>query len=220
MGVAPLRPAKSPPRWTKPSPATAAAIAAIALIAAALVAAPGRLAPEQVTDDSRQPAGVPGPLSSPSAPAGAPAPTPTAPAPEDPSPSASAPVDAPGDTDTVTVTLAEQLLQRINEIRQARGRRALLDDADLERVAVTHVGEMISERVTGWRLLAESIGVGPDLHALVDAFLHSEVDRRNMLDAQFWHVGVGAVRTRQRLWVTILFSDRNDPGTSLPSTES
>jgi uncharacterized protein YkwD len=133
----------------------------------------------------------------------------------------------------VTVTLAEQLLQRINEIRQARGRRSLLDDADLERVAVTHVGEMIdegrlvhtpnpvlSERVTGWRLLAESIGVGPDLHALVNAFLRSEVDRRNMLDAQFWHVGVGAVRTRQRLWVTILFSDRNDPGTSLPSTES
>jgi uncharacterized protein YkwD len=64
-------------------------------------------------------------------------------------------------------------------------------------------------------VLAESIGVGPDVPALMDAFLRSEVDRRNLLDPELRHVGVGTGRTGNRLWVTLLFTDSNDPEAAL-----
>lgn len=123
---------------------------------------------------------------------------------------------------------AEELLEAVNSERRSRGRPALVEDEDLTLVAELHVGEMVdarrlfhtsnamlSSRVTNWQLLAESIGVGPDVPSLMDAFLRSDVDRLNLLDPSFGHVGVGAVKHRDRLWVTLLFTDQGDPETPL-----
>jgi uncharacterized protein YkwD len=124
---------------------------------------------------------------------------------------------------------AEQLTEEINAARASDGQAALDTDIDLARVADKHVHEMVARdrlfhtpnevlgrRVTNWEILAESIGVGPSVSALMDAFMGSDVDRRNLLDPAFEHVGVAAVPRGQRLWVTVLFSDGNDPGTTLP----
>jgi uncharacterized protein YkwD len=149
--------------------------------------------------------------------------------------------DAPGDAGAAPVTAGEapdgsqeasdpasRILARINEARAAAGHGALVVDDDLETVANRHVADMIERgrlahtptdllgrRVTNWRVLAESIGVGPSVTSLFEALMGSEADRRNLLDPAFHHVGVGATRTGDRLWVTVLFSDSRDPGTIL-----
>jgi uncharacterized protein YkwD len=125
---------------------------------------------------------------------------------------------------------ATELSARIDAARRRNGLPALLDDPDLERVARLHVDEMLEarklfhtpnsqlrRRVTNWDILAESIGVGPTIDSLMNAFLNSAEDRANMLDEAFEHVGVAAVPLGQRLWVTVLFSDSRDPGTTLPA---
>jgi uncharacterized protein YkwD len=123
---------------------------------------------------------------------------------------------------------SERLIARINEARAAQGRPALVPDKDLALVAAAHVDEMIgrghlyhtptdtlARRVTSWKVLAESIGVGPDVKSLFDALMGSEADRRNLLDPSFRHIGVDASRRGDRLWVTVMFSDDRDPGTPL-----
>jgi uncharacterized protein YkwD len=149
--------------------------------------------------------------------------------------------DAPTDTGAAPVTgeeapagseggldPASRIMARINEARAEAGHGALVVDDDLEAVADRHVADMIDRgrlahsptdllgrRVTNWRVLAESIGVGPSVTSLFEALMDSEADRRNLLDPAFHHVGVGATRTGDRLWVTVLFSDSRDPGTIL-----
>jgi uncharacterized protein YkwD len=123
---------------------------------------------------------------------------------------------------------AALLVNRVNRARAGAGHAELVVDGALSLVAVTHVQEMIQRgrlshtptrllgnRVTNWDVLAESIGVGPDVGALMDALMGSETDRTNLLDPTFRHVGVGAVRRGPRLWITLLFSDSEDPGTTL-----
>jgi uncharacterized protein YkwD len=129
----------------------------------------------------------------------------------------------PGDASPAT-----ELARRIDAARRRNGLPALVDDPDLARVAHKHLEEMVAERdlfhtanevlgrrVTNWDILAESIGVGPSVASLMEAFLGSDIDRRNMLDPAFQHVGVAALQQGQRLWVTVLFSDSRNPGTTL-----
>jgi uncharacterized protein YkwD len=121
-----------------------------------------------------------------------------------------------------------RLVARINEARARAGQGALVVDEDLSTVASRHVADMVDSgdlehtptdllgrRVTNWEVLAESIGVGPSVSSLFDALMSSEADRHNLLDPAFRHVGVGATRADNRLWVTVLFSDSSDPGTTL-----
>ena len=140
-----------------------------------------------------------------------------------PDPSGNAPGASQGAAEPAT-----RILERINEARAEAGHGALVVDADLETVADRHVSGMIERgrlahtptdvlgrRVTNWRVLAESIGVGPSVTSLFDALMDSNADRRNLLDPTFHHVGVGATRSGDRLWLTVLFSDSRDPGTIL-----
>jgi uncharacterized protein YkwD len=121
-----------------------------------------------------------------------------------------------------------KLVSLINRARADEARAELQIDEDLSTVADIHVEEMIGRgrlyhtatdvlgrRVTNWGVLAESIGVGPNVESLFDALMGSEADRRNLLDPSFRHIGVGASRRGDRLWVTVLFSDEGDPGTIL-----
>lgn len=121
-----------------------------------------------------------------------------------------------------------RMVRRVNRARAEEGRAELVIDEDLSSVASAHVEEMVARgrlyhtstdtlgrRVTNWQVLAESIGVGPDVGSLFDALMSSAADRRNLLDPSFHHIGVGASRQGDRLWITLLFSDRNDPGTIL-----
>jgi uncharacterized protein YkwD len=144
---------------------------------------------------------------------------------------AGAPADAAEEAAAGSEAIADpgpRLVARINEARAGAGRGALTMDEDLTTVASHHVAGMVQRdklehtetdllgrRVTNWEVLAESIGVGPSVASLFDALMASEADRRNLLDPAFRHVGVGAMRSGGRLWVTVLFSDSRDPGTTL-----
>ncbi|MFN2491210.1 MAG: CAP domain-containing protein [Actinomycetota bacterium] len=211
---------------------TAVTLAVVLIIAGALVVAQPTA---DDADDDAPPAVAPVPsvsgTPSPSTSAPAGAPNEDEPAQDtDPSPEGDGGGGA-GENAPPPAAPAQLLVERINDVRRDRGRSSLVVDADLERVALQHVGEMVgqrrlfhssndvlAERVTDWRLLAESIGVGPSVPSLMEAFMRSDIDRRNLLDKEFFHVGVGAVRKGKRLWVTVLFTDRTDPGTTLAPT--
>jgi uncharacterized protein YkwD len=211
------RPAR---RW-RPDYAVTVAVSVFLIALGALILAPPPVNRATEPDGRRQRAAVP--------PAPSPAP-PRSPGAQPSQPSAGG-VVAGSECVSCAVPAAApafELIDQINDARVRAGRPALVSDADLALVAQNHVAAMVERsrlfhssnsvlgrRVTKWSILAESIGVGPDVSSLVDAFMHSEEDRNNMLDAAFRHVGVGAVRQGRRLWVTVLFSDAADPGTTL-----
>jgi uncharacterized protein YkwD len=219
------------------------AVGALLLAAVVLLWAPGRriegepqrsvqapaIAPQ--ADDPPQAQAPPSPVAdqaSPSAAGGASDPSPAPAQPAAAPPGASGDAACAGSECDFDQAAGAELLEAINAQRARNGQQELASDEDLVTVARAHVREMaaedrlfhtsnelLGERVTNWTILAESIGVGSSVGSLMDEFLRSEVDRTNLLDPKFRHIGVAAVRQGDRLWVTVLFSDANDPGTTL-----
>jgi uncharacterized protein YkwD len=117
--------------------------------------------------------------------------------------------------------------RRINAARgESRGR--LWGDWDLNMVALKHTREMIARsrlyhtpenafrrRVTNWSVLGENVGVGDSVRQLHRAFMGSSAHRANAMSRSFRHIGVGALRSNGRLWVTIIFEARSNPGSPL-----
>jgi uncharacterized protein YkwD len=117
--------------------------------------------------------------------------------------------------------------KRINAARgDSRGR--LSGDWDLNQVALKHTREMIARsrlyhtpedsfrrRVTNWSMLGENVGVGDSVRQLHRAFMNSSAHRSNAMNKTFNRIGVGALRTNGRLWVTIIFEARSNPGSPL-----
>jgi uncharacterized protein YkwD len=115
-----------------------------------------------------------------------------------------------------------------NELRRQAGRTNLQLDAELSQAARKHTREMTSQnllhhtsteslkkRVTFWSLLGENVGVGNTVDSLQNAFMDSPGHRENILYTTFRHVGIGTRSAYGRLWVTVLFEARDDPGTTL-----
>ncbi len=121
-----------------------------------------------------------------------------------------------------------EMAQKINQVR-TRGRWSHLHlDPELSKVARAHTREMVleghlyhqtartlDERVLNWTLIGENVGVGADVDKLHGAFMQSEAHRENILYEKFRHIGVGTFRWEDRLWVTVLFSTKGNPGTTL-----
>jgi uncharacterized protein YkwD len=115
-----------------------------------------------------------------------------------------------------------------NEIRKRLGRGNLQLDAELSQAARKHTREMTSrnllhhtstealkKRVTFWSLLGENVGVGNTVDSLQNAFMDSPGHRDNIVYSTFRHIGIGTRSAYGRLWVTVLFEAREDPGTTL-----
>ena len=117
-----------------------------------------------------------------------------------------------------------------NRINSARGesRGRLWGDTDLNQVALKHTREMVARsrlyhtpedafrrRVTNWYVLGENVGVGDSVTQLHRAFMGSSAHRQNAMNKTFNHIGVGALRADGRLWVTIIFEARSNPGSPL-----
>lgn len=115
-----------------------------------------------------------------------------------------------------------------NEIRQRLGKGTLQLDGELSQAARKHTREMTSrnllhhtptdalrKRVTFWSLLGENVGVGNTVDSLQSAFMASTSHRDNIVYPTFRHIGVGTRSAYGRLWVTVLFEAREDPGTTL-----
>ncbi len=119
--------------------------------------------------------------------------------------------------------------RKMNLTRTRRGVDRFSLDRHLSKVARRHTREMTSlnrlyhtpsralrRRVTRWLVLGENVGVGHTVRSLHGAFMDSPPHRHNILDRSFAYVGVGTRRAHGRLWVTVIFESRNNPGTRLP----
>jgi uncharacterized protein YkwD len=122
----------------------------------------------------------------------------------------------------------KSFVSKHNATRKARGLGPLRIDIQLGRVARYHTKEMtsrnslyhtssaqLSRRVTRWSTLGENVGVGGSVSSLFSAFMNSPAHRANILYGKFNHIGVGTISAGGRMWVTVIFEARNDPGTPL-----
>jgi uncharacterized protein YkwD len=73
----------------------------------------------------------------------------------------------------------------------------------------------LTRRITNWSILGENVGVGGTVDSLQRAFMNSPEHRANILYSKFHYVGLGVVQKRGRMWVTVEFEARSDPGTRL-----
>jgi len=119
---------------------------------------------------------------------------------------------------------------KINAARRASGKSALILDPELSQAARSHTYGMAQRtllyhtpsdrlrwKVTNWTMLGENVGVGGSPDSLHAAFMNSPAHRDNILQGAFVHVGIGTVREGGRMWVTVIFEARTNPGTRLPS---
>lgn len=101
-------------------------------------------------------------------------------------------------------------------------------DPQLSKVAKVHTREMVQRntlyhtpsdvlrrRVTNWTTLGENVGVGSTVVSLHQAFMNSPAHRDNILYGTYRHVGVGTIVKNGRMWVTVIFEARSDPGSPL-----
>ena len=126
-----------------------------------------------------------------------------------------------------------RLLDLINEERRARGRRPLVWDGALARMARYHSENMSRQgfinhvdrdgldlqgraqllNVRGWRTLAENIAYNqgyddPEAFA-VERWMKSDKHRANILNGEFTHAGLGVARGADgRIYFTQVFMER------------
>ena len=118
--------------------------------------------------------------------------------------------------------------KKINLARTTAGKGKLSLDPELSKAAKVHTREMVKRdllyhtptealkrRVTRWVTLGENVGVGGTVTTLQSAFMNSPAHRSNVLYSSFRHVGVGTLHRNGRLWVTVIFEARTDPGSTL-----
>ena len=113
--------------------------------------------------------------------------------------------------------LAEDIEQRVNDERRARGLRPLVWHEGLADLARQWAEEMIE---TGYRHSPDSFRVLPDLHGIgenilmgyTDAgeahvgWMESEGHRQNILTPEYTTIGIGVVcRNDGRIWATQMF---------------
>lgn len=117
---------------------------------------------------------------------------------------------------------------KLNTARRAAGRGSLRLDPQLSKAAKVHTKEMVNKnllyhtptdalkrRVTNWVELGENVGVGSTVESLHTAFMNSSAHRSNILYSNFRYVGIGTAKANGRLWVTVIFESRADPGSPL-----
>jgi uncharacterized protein YkwD len=124
----------------------------------------------------------------------------------------------------------KQFARKINRARDRVGKGRLKLDPELSKAARSHTfgmarkdllyhtpGDRLTKKVTNWSTLGENVGVGNWVGELHDAFMASHGHRDNILYSGFTHVGVGVVIDKNnRMWVTVIFEGRTDPGTTMP----
>ena len=115
-----------------------------------------------------------------------------------------------------------------NRARRRAGAVPLRLDSQISKVARRHTWAMVgtnrlyhtsngtlARRVTNWTQLGENVGVGGAVDSLQSAFMNSPEHRANILYNHFHYVGIGVVKRNGRMWVTVEFEARSDPGTRL-----
>ena len=119
-------------------------------------------------------------------------------------------------------------VKKMNQARAEAGKSPLRLDPEVSKVSKVHTREMakasslfhtssstLGRRVTNWILLGENVGVGSSVSSLHSAFMNSPAHKANIMLSSFRHVGVGVMKDGDRLWVTVTFEAKSDPGSPL-----
>ena len=126
-------------------------------------------------------------------------------------------------------TRAERsFVRKMNNAREDAGKAPLKLDREVSKVSKVHTKEMVideslhhtsttvlSKRVTNWTLLGENVGVGGNVSSLHQAFMNSPAHKANIMLGSFKYVGVGVMKDDGRMWVTVTFEAKSDPGSPL-----
>ena len=124
-----------------------------------------------------------------------------------------------------------EFVSLINQSRAAAGLGTLTGYADLTDDARVHTADMIGagqvfhstaaqlgSYTSGWSLLGENVGMGPNPQLLHQAFMNSPSHRENIL-GDYDLVGVGADRSSDGvMFVTVVFMKSATPPPATPTT--
>jgi uncharacterized protein YkwD len=113
-----------------------------------------------------------------------------------------------------------QMVGLTNQDRSEHNRSPLAFAAALSRYAKEHsremahkgyiyhsTGQQLLDALGGydWSLGGENVGVAESLDSLESAFMASKDHRENILRSSFDHVAVGIVKSKDSVWVTVIF---------------
>ncbi len=123
-------------------------------------------------------------------------------------------------------TSEKRFKRMINRERVTKDKRKIHLDPELSRAARKQSQTMLDQdrlhhtvdlhdRITNWQYLGENVGYGWSVESLHDAFMASEGHRHNVLYPDYRNVGVGVAKKKDKIWVTVIFEGRSDPGTTL-----
>lgn len=114
---------------------------------------------------------------------------------------------------------AECFLIRTNEARAQARRASLAIRDDLTRIAsdnakrlaesgsLFHDQDLASKAPSGWRVIGENVGYGPDCQTIHKAFMDSQSHRANILDRDYEAVGAGVAYSRDAaVYVSVVFA--------------
>lgn len=118
-----------------------------------------------------------------------------------------------------------EFMSKANAERSSRGIHRLTWRDDLASVARRHSRRMaeqnslyhnpnLRDEVSDWEVVGENVGYGPSVDNLHQAFMDSPGHRRNILDQEYTHIGVGTVWDHGVLWVTQVFMRPRDRASS------
>ena len=118
------------------------------------------------------------------------------------------------------------LAKKTNAARANAGVRKLSLDPQLSRVARRQARAMarkwslyhtpsLGSLVTRWRTLGENVGYAGSVKRVHRAYMRSSPHRANILKSSYRHVGVGVKKKGGRVWTSVVFESRRNPGTTL-----
>src|SRR5437016_4970296 len=99
----------------------------------------------------------------------------------------------------------DYFVAKINQIRASRGLGTLEHNPNL------------GSQVSGWRMMGENVGTGPDATSIENAFENSPHHFENMVDPSFTLIGVGVTQDSSgTYWVTEDFEQPKNAGSPAP----
>lgn len=118
------------------------------------------------------------------------------------------------------------LAKKTNRARSNHGIAKLSLDPQISYVARRHSRRMANKNtlyhtaslgslVTRWRSLGENVGYAGSVKRVQRAFMNSSGHRANILRPGYRNLGVGVVKKSGRIWATVVFESRKNPGTTL-----
>ena len=116
----------------------------------------------------------------------------------------------------------------VNQIREDEGLPPLIQDAQLTNLArswsnsqqngvcaggafICHANPISAGVTHDWQKLGENVGTGPEINAVMEAFVDSPSHFQNIVDPDFTHIGVGVVWDGNRLFTTHRFMKLANP---------